>query len=267
MVYDFDAVFSDDADQVERAMPRIAASIAAFVVIAFSIGFNMVRYPIVWDLVGASSDLSQPSESSRSAAILEPLAPVQPDVLPEPTTPWQAARPGDAWDDPTGGTVYRNTSSEVDDEPFTPSVDAVDSSLAGARWQGDGYRRSWQPAEDSLQPTKEECDADGCDLSAPVHFAASEKYPSDADRASTPAAAGVRQRLVPVIRPDDQREPAGSSGIEQRTHRLPQVDQVHRAAADREVPPSAQGPVPFYPSTGIEDADERPDVRSVGRFQ
>ena len=37
-------------------MPRSAATIFGLALVAFSIGFNTVRYPIVWDMVGPASE-------------------------------------------------------------------------------------------------------------------------------------------------------------------------------------------------------------------
>ena len=40
-------------------MPKTLPALVAVAVIAFSIGFNTARYPIVWEMVGASAHLSE----------------------------------------------------------------------------------------------------------------------------------------------------------------------------------------------------------------
>ena len=56
-------------------MPKILPALVAVAVIAFSIGFNTVRYPIVWEMVGPSAHL--PEESSSS----------EPEMAPQSTKP------------------------------------------------------------------------------------------------------------------------------------------------------------------------------------
>ena len=59
-------------------MPRIAASVGIFALIAFAIGFNVARYPRVWEMVGHSPSLaqanqpSQPEPGSESATAQSP---------------------------------------------------------------------------------------------------------------------------------------------------------------------------------------------------
>jgi hypothetical protein len=73
VVYVFDAALLVEW-KPERAMVRISANIAAFALIALSIGFNMWRYPAVWDMVGGSPCLSLASESAQPEATAEPSA-------------------------------------------------------------------------------------------------------------------------------------------------------------------------------------------------
>lgn len=71
VVYVFDAALLVER-KPERAMARISANIAAFVLIALSIGFNMWQYPAVWDMVGGSPCLSLASESVQPEAMAKP---------------------------------------------------------------------------------------------------------------------------------------------------------------------------------------------------
>jgi pyruvate/2-oxoglutarate dehydrogenase complex dihydrolipoamide acyltransferase (E2) component len=67
-------------------MPRTAAAILGLTFVAFSIGFNTVQYPVVWEMVGPV-----PANESAQAAVVSPseepesLAPaVPPQPAPEP---------------------------------------------------------------------------------------------------------------------------------------------------------------------------------------
>ncbi len=61
-------------------MVRISANIAAFALIALSIGFNMWRYPAVWDMVGGSPGLSLASESAQPEGTAESKPSAAPTV-------------------------------------------------------------------------------------------------------------------------------------------------------------------------------------------
>ena len=71
-------------------MPRIAAAILVFVLIIFSIGLNISRYPMVWEMVGATGDLSQSEETAlpetaTQTAETEPAAASQGEHRRSPT--------------------------------------------------------------------------------------------------------------------------------------------------------------------------------------
>ena len=53
-------------------MPKTLPAIVAAAVIAFSIGFNTARYPIVWEMVGASTHAAEESGGAESAAAPQP---------------------------------------------------------------------------------------------------------------------------------------------------------------------------------------------------
>ncbi len=61
-------------------MVRISANIAAFALIALSIGFNMWRYPAVWDMVGGSPCISLANESAQPEATAQPKPSAAPTV-------------------------------------------------------------------------------------------------------------------------------------------------------------------------------------------
>ena len=53
-------------------MPKTLPILVAVAIIAFSIGFNTARYPIVWDMAGASPRVSTESGDVESAAAGQP---------------------------------------------------------------------------------------------------------------------------------------------------------------------------------------------------
>ena len=55
-------------NQGNQAMPKTLPAIVAVGIIAFSIGFNSARYPIVWEMVGSSGHLPGESGDAESAA-------------------------------------------------------------------------------------------------------------------------------------------------------------------------------------------------------
>jgi len=61
-------------------VPRIAVAVGVVTLITFSIGFNTARYTVVWDMVGGSSDPSQPGQPSPSAAVPQPTTVVEDDA-------------------------------------------------------------------------------------------------------------------------------------------------------------------------------------------
>ncbi len=48
-------------------MPKTLPALVAVAIIAFSIGFNTARYPIVWEMVGPSAHLPEESGGSEAA--------------------------------------------------------------------------------------------------------------------------------------------------------------------------------------------------------
>ena len=60
-------------------MPKMAAMLLGLALVAFSIGFNTARYPIVWGMVGPGG---QPAAASEPAS----RAPPQPDQPENPPT-------------------------------------------------------------------------------------------------------------------------------------------------------------------------------------
>ena len=60
-------------------MPRSAATILGLILVAFSIGFNTTRYPVVWEM-------ANPARATEAAQPTEALQPEKPESL-APTAP------------------------------------------------------------------------------------------------------------------------------------------------------------------------------------
>jgi hypothetical protein len=122
-------------------MPRFAATILGLVLVAFSIGFNTVRYPVVWEMVNPAqanaavptTTVTQPAEPESPA----PPAPVTPP--PEPAkpievtpTPEVKATP-DVTDKTVNGTVQASEGGTSDTDAAAKSEEAVEADLAARK--------------------------------------------------------------------------------------------------------------------------------------
>jgi len=58
-------------------MPKFLAAVGATAIIAFSIGFNMARYPIVWEMVGPSAHLPEGSNQLEAEISSQPIKPAE----------------------------------------------------------------------------------------------------------------------------------------------------------------------------------------------
>ena len=70
-------------------MPRSAATILGLVLVASSIGFNSVRYPVVWEMIGPLSA----NQSTQPAAASQAEKPDSPATQPPAPPPGQPAKP------------------------------------------------------------------------------------------------------------------------------------------------------------------------------
>jgi hypothetical protein len=71
-------------------MPKTAAAVLGFALVTGSIGFNTVRYPVVWKMVGSVDPSKPASESPPAIVVPPPPMPESPPPIalrtPEPTT-------------------------------------------------------------------------------------------------------------------------------------------------------------------------------------
>jgi hypothetical protein len=83
MVYGFHAS-GLQRNMGSKTMPRTLPALGAVAVIAFSIGFNTVQFPVVWDMVGPTGESAEQSNADRQAADAQPDPASQPAQPAEP---------------------------------------------------------------------------------------------------------------------------------------------------------------------------------------
>jgi len=110
-------------------MPRIAVAVGVVALMAFSIGFNTARYTVVWDMVGGSSDRSEPGRPSPSAAVPQPATVVEDDAAHR--TAVAAGKEGTRREDP-GGLAARQPQQPGPSTQDSPGVGAAEASTPSA---------------------------------------------------------------------------------------------------------------------------------------
>jgi len=202
-------------------MPRIAAALGGLVLIVFSIGFNIARYPKVRAMVGPPSPLSQPDPSSESATTSESVT--APPVRATNTAPRDSpqsipeASPSEVAD---GAALCLNSPTGA------CPVDPAAQTNADASWSKEDAASSWSVS--------------------------SGEYAPDDAAATTSGRPETDGGLVPLIRPADKPDPHQQAAGDDAVRRLPPVDPEDPTAEDPYVRRAAGDPIPFYPSTGYE---------------
>ncbi|GEM_PF-2213245 len=210
-------------------MAKTTATIFGLVLAAVSIGVNITRYPIVWQmadprLAAASTD----SPASEASSGEQPASEARPESLPNPPSPappaeqYAAARPIAA-DEPGPPREEPADLAKADESglakggPATPADERKETPLAAMAESGLAMGGAEAPADD-----REETPPVASDPLVPVNFAG-------ASRADAPAVGGRA-----VVR------------------RLPPVTTTGAAANVNSFAALFDGSAPAYPSTGIE---------------
>jgi hypothetical protein len=68
-------------------MPRSVATLLGIALAAFSIGFNTVRYPMVWEMVGPAARAGGSAESAIASQSAQPERPATHPPMPPPQKP------------------------------------------------------------------------------------------------------------------------------------------------------------------------------------
>ena len=197
-------------------MPRIAAAVGVLVLIVFSIGFNTVQYPRVWEMVGATSHLPQSAEPSQPPSIAQPARNSATEVAVKPMIVWQAT-PVPLATEPDGGQIH-DTVGRIDN----PSHEKSPNGQAFA-----GPQRSDTPEHVRVASVRQDSTSDS----------------PDSDTAVTP--------LVPIERPADEPDVTARSGWDPEVRRLPPVDD-DASATKRPNGKLPENATPFYPSSGTD---------------
>jgi len=136
-------------------MGRIVANVAAFVLIAASIGFNIWRYPTVWNMVGDTARLPKNAEAAKPAPDPKASAASQPDSSKAPTASIQTA-PAETSDD----TSYRTSDDTSYDSSYDPTHNGLRSPGEDSGLY-DSYNYEETSDEDESSPGDEQsADAD-----------------------------------------------------------------------------------------------------------
>ncbi len=200
-------------------MPRIAVALGVLASVAFCIGFNTVRYPVVWEMLqqpGLPVFASQPADAPSPAALA--TKPPQPAAKSTPSTGSASKTSAKS------GRRAFAAASQAESEPEFCTADGVCQIAAGPQ---PTTLKGSTPAPKS-----------GADLAASLPG-----LPRDASLDGLKDR--VERRLVPV--PDG---PPVSS-----LRSLPPVDESAAAASGPAVPQPAGASTPFYPTSGYPAVD------------
>ena len=243
-------------------MPRFPAALAVLLTMSFCIGFNTIRYPVVWQMVAQSNPWPPPASPTSGAAEGS-------DCRAAVVSGWQTASP------PRVGEAIHVAPGLSGPLPTKPATTEGGRPRSVAKCSA----RCPEPVPSPVPRTRVVCNGSMCCLvkeSAPeptvphdTPIAAPPKPPA-APVAALPAdapEATVAAPLVPIVRPP---KPAVAATVltsafetievdhdrlaQDKVRRLPTIDRVspaQRAGPQEELPADQ---VPFYPSTGARRA-------------
>jgi hypothetical protein len=211
-------------------MPRPATVLLGLILVACSIGFNTMRYPVVWEMVGPAQ--THPSAQSAAATQSEKA---------EPSVPSQQAEPPPA---PPAKPIEAPTA--------TASTDGVGAGNAGGDSPMDANAKNGTAPEKSGMKTGTGAAISGASGGAPPQDPA--EPVSVFTPNGTPVSAGekdARPALVPVTQVGSSGTMGSRAAVGADIRRLPPVGQTGLGPA-ASAAMTYGGPIPIYPTTGIE---------------
>jgi hypothetical protein len=224
-------------------MPRIAVALGVLAAAAFCIGFNTVRYPVVWEMLnqaGVPRAASTPADGPSLAALT--AKPSQPSAKSTQSAGSASKTAADA------GKRSRAAPDQADCEHEFCTADGLCQIATGPQ---PGAKKGSSPAPKSGadhagSPPGLPRDASldglkGQTRESSLQPPASGLQPPDSRLPSAAKLARVERPLVPV--PDG---PPASP-----VQPLPPVDESAAAASGPAVPQPAGASTPFYPTTGL----------------
>ena len=197
-------------------MPRTAVVILGFALVALSIGFNAVQYPVVWEMTAPilANEAAQPAVKS-SPEKPESLASAQ---SPQPSSPSPVAA----------------SRSDVDTSRADVDKKLPHDSPRPQAGEGPGVRAPGMETASNSQ-------------------AAQTNSPDPTDSATDMATAAGPETRKPLVPVTPVRLPAVSDrglALAAGVRRLPPVDSVNSGRATRAAPAAFHGTLPAYPTTG-----------------
>lgn len=200
-------------------MAKTTATIFGLVLAALSIGVNITRYPIVWQMADprlAAASTDSPASEARPASLPNPPSPAPPAEQYAAFRPIVADEPDPPREEPAD-LAEAGESGLATSGPAAPAGEREETPLAAMAESGLAMGGAEAPADD-----REETPPVASDPLVPVNFAG-------ASRADAPAVGGRA-----VVR------------------RLPPVPATGAAANVNSFAALFDGSTPAYPSTGIE---------------
>ena len=270
-------------------MPRIAAALVVFATSAFCIGFNIVRYPVVWERIAAGGHLPQSGEPAESAGA-EPVASNSAYADPYAYSDW-------AEDSSTDGSIVASISGAADldesEDPWDYTQTDTQAYTGGSHTYDYDEEDAWGSySGDEATCTDGQCPIGGGNkgkrenrdwtpngeddsfaggVEEPLEAWPSSRYGSNSVEAvEDPYESSDSDRwdadgdLVPVRRPwgsGRARETAGSgdwqvagedTARDGAVRRLPPLEHVSTPDVNRYGPPPPADSIPLYPTTGIQ---------------
>jgi len=211
-------------------MPRLVTTLAVWIAVIFSIGFNITRYPIVWEMMAASAS-KQTTSSTATVAKADAPAPQDKTLV--------------------GASVQRSAGSGA-----AAAADRTASSQVGAASSNQGTCRV-------------QCDGNTCKIvpikspQTPAELAAQEAAPAARYASAQPAqnseiAAQKDRALVPVVgngapqaAPDTTAHAPGSPSPGGKVRHLPPLTEESTSPAA--LPENAAiHSIPLYARTGMD---------------
>jgi len=252
-------------------MPRIAATIGVFALIAFSVGFNISRYPIVWETSDASSHLLPSDESSHAKTVSDSAKPLPTEDLRLQYAAQKPVNERPRYEEPV----------PYEPAPYEPvpyeTVPYETSPYARYTPPEEPSYRSFEPSEAAAEPDDPDTAYDFAVSSPQVaessgKYGSSSEYGADADSSVTVIAGLPVRPMVPITTAQSDEEPEdstntsgqspsgpslslpsllGSTKSDGAVRRLPSIDQVNAVPEDHQTVQLPMTPIPIYPTTGF----------------
>lgn len=199
-------------------MPRIAATAGSLLLIVCSIGVNIARYPVVWQMADTTPQVAPPDETPPSA-------------LPAASLPPSHAQPEKAAASSPLTIAEKSPAANAEKSPASSRSAPVEKPASGPRQGKKGKGGAGKQAENRKLPSDKPAEPTGTAKTA------------DADRAEPVG-------HIVAVRPLASSASA-SAATEDVVRRLPPVERGDVAGSSQRERPMPEGMTVVYPSTGL----------------